>query len=82
VIEEGASLSILDFDPWPGQAMRRFDAQGQPYEPAFLNAWAIGNRRYVLKFSRGYESIGIQLMELVPTGKGLVPTWLSFRAGA
>jgi len=72
VIEDGASLSILDFDPWPGQAMRRFDAEG-PYEPAFLDAWAIGSRRYVLKFSRGYESIGMQLMELVPTGRSSFP---------
>ena len=80
VVEEGADLSILDFAPVSSK-------EGPPdkdqipnfadYEPAFLNAWAIGNRRFVLRFTRFYEGYVAELLELVP-GRGLVPTWLSY----
>jgi hypothetical protein len=50
------------------------------YEPVFRNAWVIGNRRFVLKFTRYYEGFATELMELVP-GKGLVPTGIFYGDG-
>ena len=47
---------------------------------AFLGAWQIGGRRYVLQYSEGLEAYSVELMELVP-GKGLGPAGVSFSAG-
>jgi len=83
VIEEGVILSILDFDPRPGEQMREGTEQANTwdeYEPVFRNAWVIGNRRFVLKFTRYYEGFATELMELVP-GKGLVPTGIFYGDG-
>ena len=84
ILEEGEVLSILDFDSRPGEEMRVGDNEQANtwdfYEPVFLNAWGIGNRLFVLKFTRYYESIRTDLMELV-SPEGLVSTGLYSYAG-
>lgn len=84
ILEEGEALSILDFDSRPGEEMRVGENEQadtwNTYEPVFLNAWAIGNRRFVLKFTRYYESVSADLMELIPS-KGLKSTGLYSYAG-
>ncbi len=88
VLEESAGKVpvVLDFDPRYAEMMRipEFLGEGgweQPELPAFLNAWAIGNSRFVLRYTRGYEGFIVELLELVP-GKGLLPTRISFGSGA
>lgn len=83
VIEQGQALSIPDFDPRPGEQMREGSEQADTwdeYEPVFRNAWVIGGRRFVLKFTRYYEGFATELMEMVP-GKGLVPTGIFYGDG-
>jgi hypothetical protein len=84
VIEDGDVPSILDFDTRPGEQMRAGTEQADTwsnYSTVFLNAWAIGSRRFVLKYTRYYEGYGIDLMEIVP-GKGLVETGIGYGDGA
>jgi hypothetical protein len=84
VMEENEVLSILDFDPTPGENMRIKGEHANTwddYEPVFLNAWAIGSRQFVLKFTRFYEGYSAELMEIV-RGKGLVPTGIGYGDGA
>ncbi len=83
VIEEGAIPSMLDFDPRPGEQMREGREQANTwdeYEPVFRNAWAIGNRRFVLKSLATTKDLHMELMEIVP-GKGLVPTGIFYGDG-
>jgi hypothetical protein len=79
ILDDGLPPTILDFDSRPAEQMRvPENEQGNtwdPYEPIFLNAWAIGPRLFVLKFIRYYEYFDSKLMELIP-GKGLMPTGL------
>jgi hypothetical protein len=88
IVEESENPAILDFDPRPGEQMRagndggnswKFEWDG--FEPAFVNAWQIGNRKFILKFVRYYEGYAVSLTELVP-GKGLVPVGLEDGDGA
>ena len=84
VIEEGNRPSILWFDDSKAGQMRMAEFAGQTwslYEPsAFLNAWKIGNRYFVLTYVTGYEGYEVAVMELIPE-KGLVPVGLNFGAG-
>ena len=82
VIEQGSALTVLSFDQSRAVQIRvseHFDSSLQ--EPsAFLNAWKIGNRYFVLTHLSFYEGFAVRLMELVP-GKGLVPVGLEYSAG-
>lgn len=85
VTEEASALRLLDFDPRIGVLTRIPEIANEggwqyPESGVFLNAWAIGGRRLVLRTLRGYEGFSVELPELVP-GKGFVPTSLSFGAG-
>jgi hypothetical protein len=84
VIEEGSPLAILAFEPGPAKMMRvpeiMFDGWQRSEAGAFLNAWSVGKRLFVLLHSVGYEGFSVELMEIVP-GKGFVPTGIAFGAG-
>jgi len=84
VIEEGSELKVLSLLPTQGEYMRigEFEHHAWKLEEtnAFLNAWKIGGRYFVLLYRSGYEASSVELMELVP-GKGLVETGLGFGSG-
>jgi hypothetical protein len=84
VVEEGDALTILSFSTTQAEHMRMSEFASNKWkldEPtAFLNAWKIGNRYFVLSHDRGYEGFSVRLMELVP-GKGLAPAGPGFGAG-
>ena len=89
VVEEGDVPSILDFDARPGEQMRTgdneqansWDYTWDHFQPVFMNAWVIGSRRFVLKYTQYYEGFGVELMELIP-GRGLTPTGIAYGDGA
>ena len=81
-------MSVISFDPLKGEQMRfgEYTHLGDAFWnfgeiPTVLNAWQIGNRRFVLTFGKGYQAFQVTLMEIVP-GIGLRPVGLSFGAGA
>jgi hypothetical protein len=84
VVEEG-TFTVLAFDPRLGKLMRTPETVStggwqRPESGVFLNAWAVGNRRFVLVYTQGYEGFSVELKELIP-GKGLVPASVAFGAG-
>jgi hypothetical protein len=84
VVEQGSALTILSFDQTQASYMRMGEFANHRWEleepGAFLNAWKIGNRYFVLTHLSGYEGFTVRLMELVP-GKGLVRVGLEYGAG-
>jgi hypothetical protein len=52
----------------------------RPESGMFQNAWAVGNRRFVLEFTALCEGFHLDLKELRPS-RGLVPTPPHFGAG-
>ena len=84
VVEQGSELRVLSFDQRQAAQMRMGEFSNRSWklqEPsAFLSAWKIGTRYFVLTHLSGYEGFAVQLMELVP-GKGLVPVGLEYSAG-
>jgi hypothetical protein len=84
VVEEGNALTILWFSATQAEYMRMGEFANNTWKldgpTAFLNAWKIGNRCFVLSHDSGYEEFRVRLMELVP-GKGLVPVGPGFGAG-
>jgi hypothetical protein len=85
IVEQSAASTILSFDAREGELMRVTETISTggwrpPESGVFLNAWAIGGRRFVLVYTVGYEGFSVELKEIVP-GKGLVPTGIAFGAG-
>ncbi|HME06462.1 MAG TPA: hypothetical protein VKG25_05400, partial [Bryobacteraceae bacterium] len=84
VIEEGPELRLISFTTDHAEEMRMQEFAQSTWKPdethAFLNAWKIGGRYYVLRYSSGYESYSVELTEVVP-GKGLVPVGIAYGAG-
>jgi hypothetical protein len=83
VQQDGDLLTIVSFDDAQARAMRVGLLPERSWKlqefPAFLNAWRIGNRSFVLTHLGGLGFV-VELKEIV-SGKGLVPVGLGFNVG-
>ena len=84
VLEEGDPLKMLSFEYDEAEKMRmsEFIPWSWNFESmnAFLNAYRIGNRYFVLRRKVGYESGGVELQEL-DFKEGVLQTDLEFAFG-
>lgn len=81
--EEAALPKPIYYSDDKAALMRESEYKGAVWrlEPLIMNAWAIGNRRFVVRYLRSYEERYLDVMEMVPGNLELKPVGISHPSG-